>query len=185
MKYAVTDYDGCEYITAGKRYEVISEDDGYFEVINDNGSKIGFCLEMSNHLNGNDWRIEMNNDIEQQGNDFEVKYNKDTPEEMLESISDRLNEIDGILNWDDEIKTIRAALVSQKQPEMSKSDVTRSDIELRDYFAGQALQGMLAAGANWEGMVNETHNPYAPNGREEPLVNKTWRIATAMMEARK
>jgi len=68
MKIKVkTDYDGCEYITAGKIYEAnvlverdisCSHDGEYlFSMINDRGNKI-LCRELgSSHLNGHYFEV--------------------------------------------------------------------------------------------------------------------------------
>lgn len=167
MKYAVTDYDGCEYITAGKRYEVRHYDGVYFYFLDDHGDIICTSVEGSNHLNGNDWRIEMNNDVEKKGNDFEVKYDEyETPLDAFEGILSSFKDIERLRH--EEVEIVRAAL--QKQPE--KSDVTRSDIDLRDWYAGQALQGLLAVGINSANKPNE-------------ISMICYNMATAMMEARK
>jgi hypothetical protein len=61
--YAVTDYDKCPYITAGKRYEVLGECwlgiDGWFDIIDDEGDSVCFSWKGSSTLGGRDWqRIE-------------------------------------------------------------------------------------------------------------------------------
>ena len=56
--------EGCfRYLTAGKKYKVVSVDDlvcervVFFDIINDDGAKI-FCISKEcSHLNGQDWII--------------------------------------------------------------------------------------------------------------------------------
>lgn len=169
MKYAVTDYDGCEYITAGKRYEVINSDanDIVFSIIDDTGHKMVCLMKRNSNFN---WRIEMNNDIEQQGNDFEVKVElpiKDMPDEIHATELQTWLFSSGFAGRT--TKYIRADLVSQKQPEMSKSDVTRLDVELRDWYAKTALQSVIS---------NTSLTP-------KQMTDYANSIADLMMEARK
>ena len=57
--YAVADVvpDSCDYITAGKEYEVISDQNYYsFMIVNDDG-QISSCLWRGcRHLKGGNWR---------------------------------------------------------------------------------------------------------------------------------
>lgn len=55
--YVSTDYDGCPYITPGKRYEVVFMSGGYFNIIDDVGDDIGCTVGMCNHLDGDVWKI--------------------------------------------------------------------------------------------------------------------------------
>lgn len=54
--YATTDYDGCPYITAGERYEVIHGMTLNFSTTVDDGIGI-FAYKECRHLNGNNWKI--------------------------------------------------------------------------------------------------------------------------------
>lgn len=49
---------------------------------------------------------------------------------------------------------------------------------MRDEFAAKAMQGMLAAGANW-------HDMYKLYEQHEPEIGIAYKIADAMLEARK
>ena len=53
-RFVTTDYNGCSYITAGKRYEVTVPPSGElqgFNINNDNGVSIFTILAGSSHLN--------------------------------------------------------------------------------------------------------------------------------------
>ena len=51
--------DSCDYLTAGKRYEVSDNHDFGFSILADDGERLGPCWERSQHLNRKDWhRIE-------------------------------------------------------------------------------------------------------------------------------
>lgn len=54
--YVVTDYDGCDYITAGKRYEA-TPTGNRFVIVNDFKDKIFIALKNSFHLSGYDWTV--------------------------------------------------------------------------------------------------------------------------------
>jgi hypothetical protein len=56
--YAVADVvpPECDYITAGKEYEVIKDSAGYFFIIDASGDHLWSLWEDSAHLNGNNWR---------------------------------------------------------------------------------------------------------------------------------
>lgn len=56
-KYVSTDYTGCEYITAGKMYEVIDEWGKGFNIIVDCGTEIFTLQHGSTHIDGNSWTV--------------------------------------------------------------------------------------------------------------------------------
>lgn len=61
-----------------------------------------------------------------------------------------------------------------------------SGMSLRDYFAAKAMQGMLAAGANWSSMYAGSID-YLDDGRQvshSPDVETAYRIADAMLAER-
>lgn len=51
--YVKTSYTGCSYITAGKLYEVVSQDGELFSILDDDNSRISVCVNGGNsaHLN--------------------------------------------------------------------------------------------------------------------------------------
>ena len=56
--YAKTDYDGCPYITAGKRYEIRRLiGDEVFMILDDEGVTICCGFKNSLHIQSNDWKI--------------------------------------------------------------------------------------------------------------------------------
>lgn len=55
--YVVTDYDGCGYITAGKRYEAKRVTDNLFEITDDDGRVIIIRRSGSSRLHGRDWTV--------------------------------------------------------------------------------------------------------------------------------
>jgi hypothetical protein len=54
--YVVTDYGGCDYITAGKRYEA-QRDEALFKITNDKGETNTIFGPNCAHLNGNSWTV--------------------------------------------------------------------------------------------------------------------------------
>lgn len=54
--YVVTDYDGCDCITAGKRYEATPCGLTH-QITSDFGHRIDICIESSAYLNGNSWTV--------------------------------------------------------------------------------------------------------------------------------
>lgn len=54
--YVVTDYDGCGYITAGKRYEVTSKGDAGFRFYDDNGNEAYSLWKNTAHIEGG-WTV--------------------------------------------------------------------------------------------------------------------------------
>jgi len=57
--YAVTDYDGCPYITAGKRYEALDATEKWFGTYDDFGTRRSFRWNDEPSIGGFDWqRIE-------------------------------------------------------------------------------------------------------------------------------
>lgn len=54
-----TDYTGCEYITAGKEYEVfdVSPEKDYGSIICDEGIEIDICFYFSKHIGWTSWQI--------------------------------------------------------------------------------------------------------------------------------
>lgn len=56
--YAIADQvpEGCDYLTAGKEYEVIHFTDHAFQFIDDKGGVHGAFWFLSIHLNGGNWR---------------------------------------------------------------------------------------------------------------------------------
>lgn len=56
--YAVADQvpPECDYITAGKKYEVIGEGGGWLWFLDDSNEILDTVWETSAHLNGGNWR---------------------------------------------------------------------------------------------------------------------------------
>ena len=57
MKYVTTDYEGCEYLTAGKKYEYYPEGFGGGTMIDDWGVELYICLRESSHIDHNPWTL--------------------------------------------------------------------------------------------------------------------------------
>ena len=57
-RFVTTDYTGCSYITAGKRYEVdhYSTDKNFLRLIMNGGIGVTTMRLNSTHLDGHDWR---------------------------------------------------------------------------------------------------------------------------------
>ena len=57
MKYVTTDYEGCEYLTAGKKYKICQLPLGGGCIVDDNGDPLFICLSGSSHIGGNPWTL--------------------------------------------------------------------------------------------------------------------------------
>ena len=59
-RFVTTDYTGCSYITAGKRYEVLrnyhNDHNPIIKILDDEGDEILPLFKDSTHLDGNDWQ---------------------------------------------------------------------------------------------------------------------------------
>jgi len=59
-RFVTTDYTGCPYITAGKRYNVLRnfhhDHNPIIRIIDDEGCKIHPLFKGSGHLKGHDWQ---------------------------------------------------------------------------------------------------------------------------------
>ena len=59
-RFVVTDYTGCPYITAGKRYELLrnyhNDHNPIIRIRDDEGVRIHPLLNCSHHLDGHDWQ---------------------------------------------------------------------------------------------------------------------------------
>jgi len=114
--YAVAESvpEDCNYLTAGKKYEVFNDDGGLFNFIDDNGDKNDPRFsnwEGSSHLDGGNWtRIE-----EPDENDAAELLRDDAPAllEALEDVMDRL-----VDRHDDDFAAVSArALIAKHRGE--------------------------------------------------------------------
>ena len=61
-KYVSTDYDGCSYITAGKRYVVFDVDRCGGWITADRGQEIYILFDQCGHIDGRPWSIHEGHD---------------------------------------------------------------------------------------------------------------------------
>ena len=53
----ITKYEGCEYITANKLYDVFYNDDGHPSIIDDENEVRCIYIDECSHLDGERWEV--------------------------------------------------------------------------------------------------------------------------------
>ena len=57
MKYVTTEYKGCDYLTAGKKYEYKPDWLAVGTIIDDEGDELYICLHECFHIDTNPWTL--------------------------------------------------------------------------------------------------------------------------------
>jgi hypothetical protein len=56
-KFAIAPEGCCNYLTAGKKYEILKFNEEFFSIIDEEGTKLHYCIINGgcSHLNGKNW----------------------------------------------------------------------------------------------------------------------------------